>query len=137
MRAVLLGFALGCALLSVLSTASSPAEHAETADSLSLAFLAVLDSLSPQQRTEFLLREVFEYLYADVAEIIGTNVDSTRHMVARAHNHVQERRPRYYAEQGDLRALEALLPQDVAPGPDDADGKVTVAHVLIRPPAAA
>jgi RNA polymerase sigma-70 factor (ECF subfamily) len=108
----------------------TPAEHAETADSLSLAFLVLLESLSPQQRAAFLLREVFEYPYADVAEIIGTDVDSTRHLVARARNHLQERRPRYYAtrrhaeelaqrffaaaEQGDLRALEALLAHDVA-----------------------
>jgi RNA polymerase sigma-70 factor (TIGR02957 family) len=113
-----------------LVTEPTPAEHAETADSLSLAFLVLLESLSPRQRAAFLLREVFEYPYAEVAEIIGTDVDSTRHLVARARNHVRERRPRYYAsrrqqeelaqrffaaaEQGDLRALEALLAQDVA-----------------------
>lgn len=113
-----------------LVTDPSPAEHAETADSLSLAFLVLLESLSPQQRAAFLLREAFEYPYEEVAEIIGTNVDSTRHLVARARKHVQERRPRYYvsrrqreelaqrffaaAEQGDRRALEELLAQDVA-----------------------
>jgi len=113
-----------------LVTELSPAERAETADSLSLAFLVLLESLSPQQRAAFLLREVFEYPYAEVAEFIGTDVDSTRHLVARARHHVRERRPRYYAsarqreelaqrffaaaEQGDLRALEALLAQDVA-----------------------
>src|SRR5215207_1193524 len=113
-----------------LVTEPSPAERAETADSLSLAFLVLLESLSPPQRAAFLLREVFEYPYAEVAEIIGTDVDSTRHLVARARHHVQERRPRYYAtrrqrqelaarffaaaEHGDLRALEALLAQDAA-----------------------
>jgi RNA polymerase sigma-70 factor (TIGR02957 family) len=113
-----------------LVTDPTPAEHAETVDSLSLAFLVLLESLSPQQRAAFLLREVFEYPYAEVAEFIGTDVDSTRHLVARARRHVRERRPRYYAsrrqreelaqrffaaaEQGDLRALEALLAQDVA-----------------------
>src|SRR5918998_6095651 len=113
-----------------LVTDPTPAEHAETVDSLSLAFLVLLESLSPQQRAAFLLREVFEYPYAEVAEIIGTDVDSTRHLVARARHHVQERRPRHYAtrrqrqelaarffaaaEQGDLPALEALLAQDVA-----------------------
>jgi len=59
-----------------LVTEPSPAERAETADSLSLAFLVLLESLSPQQRAAFLLREVFEYPYAEVAEIIGTDVDS-------------------------------------------------------------
>jgi RNA polymerase sigma-70 factor (TIGR02957 family) len=113
-----------------LVTEPSPAERAETADSLSLAFLVLLERLSPQQRAAFLLREVFEYPYAEVAEIIGTDVDGARHLVARARNHVRERRPRYYASrrqreelaqrffaaagQGDLRALEALLAQDVA-----------------------
>jgi ketosteroid isomerase-like protein len=90
----------------------------------------LLESLTPQQRAAFLLREVFQYPYPEVAEIIGTSVDSTRQLVARARNHVKERRPRYYASraqreelarrfftaagQGDLRALEALLAQDVA-----------------------
>lgn len=113
-----------------LVTDPSPAEHAETADSLSLAFLVLLESLSPQQRAAFLLREVFQYPYPEVAEIIGTDVDSTRHLVARARTHVQQRRPRYYAtrrqqeelaqrffaaaERGDLRALEALLAHDAA-----------------------
>jgi RNA polymerase sigma-70 factor (TIGR02957 family) len=113
-----------------LLTDPTPAEHAETADSLSLAFLVLLESLSPQQRAAFLLREVFDYPYAEVAEILGTDVDSTRHLVARARRHVRERRPRYYAsprqrdalaqrffaaaEQGDLPALESMLAQDVA-----------------------
>jgi RNA polymerase sigma-70 factor (ECF subfamily) len=126
-------------------TEPSPAETAETADSLSLAFLVLLESLSPRQRAAFLLREVFDYPYAEVAEIVGTDVDSTRHLVARARDNVQERRPRYYAsrrqreelaqrffaaaEQGDLRALEALLAQDVALH-GDGGGKVPA---LARP----
>lgn len=113
-----------------LVTGPSPAEQAETADSLALAFLVLLESLTPQQRAAFLLREVFQYPYPEVAEIIGTDVDTTRHLVARARGHVQQRRPRYHAsrqqreelatrffaavEQGDLPALEALLAQDVA-----------------------
>ncbi|XVV14970.1 RNA polymerase sigma factor SigJ [Actinoplanes sp. CA-131856] len=112
-----------------LVTDPSPADRAETADSLSLAFLVLLETLSPGQRAAFLLREVFDYPYAEVAGIIGTDVDTTRHMVAKARAHVQERRPRYHASrqqreelarrffaaagQGDLRALEALLAQDV------------------------
>ena len=128
-----------------LVTGPSPAEHAETADSLSLAFLVLLETLSPRQRAAFLLREVFDYPYADVADIIGTDVDSTRHLVAKARAHVQERRPRYHAsrqqreelaqrffaaaEQGDLRALEALLAQDVVLH-GDGGGKVPA---LARP----
>jgi RNA polymerase sigma-70 factor (ECF subfamily) len=111
-------------------TDPSPAEHAETADSLSLAFLVLLENLSPRQRAAFLLREVFDYPYPEVAEIIGTDVDGARHLVARARAHVQQRRPRYHAsrrqrrelaerffaaaECGDLQALEAMLTEDVA-----------------------
>jgi RNA polymerase sigma-70 factor (ECF subfamily) len=128
-----------------LVTDPTPAERAETADSLSLAFLVLLESLSPPQRAAFLLREVFDYPYPEVAEIIGTDVDSTRHLVARARQHVRERRPRYYAtrrqredlarrflaaaEQGDLAALQAMLAQDVAMHADGG-GKVPA---LTRP----
>jgi RNA polymerase sigma-70 factor (TIGR02957 family) len=120
-------------------TGPTPAELAETADSLSLAFLVLLESLTPRQRAAFLLREVFDYPYSEVAEIVGTDVDSARHLVARARNHVRERRPRYHAsrqqrqelaerffaaaEQGDLPALEALLADDVAMH-GDGGGKV-------------
>jgi RNA polymerase sigma-70 factor (ECF subfamily) len=88
-----------------LVTDPTPAEQAEAADSLSLAFLVLLESLSPQQRAAFLLREVFEYPYAEVAEFIGTDVDSTRHLVARARNHVRQRRPRYYASRRQREEL--------------------------------
>lgn len=113
-----------------LAIDETPAEQVETADSLSLAFLVVLESLTPQQRAAFLLREVFEYPYAEVAEIIGTSVDSARHLVSRARAQVREQRPRYSASKGqqeelarrffaaaqlgDLPALEALLAEDVA-----------------------
>ncbi|MEV4326829.1 RNA polymerase sigma-70 factor [Microbispora rosea] len=122
-----------------LATDPSPGEHAETADSLSLAVLVLLESLTPQQRAAFLLREVFDYPYPEVAEIVGTDVDSTRHLVARARRHLQQRRPRYHAsrqqrqqlarrffaavEHGDLSALEELLAQDVAMH-GDGGGKV-------------
>jgi RNA polymerase sigma-70 factor (TIGR02957 family) len=108
---------------------SDPAEHAEMADSLSLAFLVLLESLTPEQRAAFLLREVFDYPYAEVAAIIGTGEDNARQLVARARKHVDERRPRFEASQqrreqlarsflaavedGDLQALEELLADDV------------------------
>jgi RNA polymerase sigma-70 factor (TIGR02957 family) len=112
-----------------LAPGATPADQAETVDSLSLAFLVLLENLTPQQRAAFLLREVFQYPYDEVAEIIGTSVDSTRHLVSRARRHVQDRRPRNLttrqqrdelaqrffaaAGQGDLAALEEMLTQDV------------------------
>ena len=108
---------------------SDPAGHAELADSLSLAFLVLLESLTPEQRAAFLLREVFDYPYEQIAAIIGTSEDNTRQLVARARKHVDERRPRFEASQerreqlarsflaavsnGDLHALEELLAHDV------------------------
>jgi len=108
---------------------SHPADHAEVADSLSLAFLVLLESLTPEQRAAFLLREVFDYPYSQIAAIVGTGEDNARQLVARARRHVDERRPRFEASQqrreqlarsfldavgsGDLQALEALLAHDV------------------------
>jgi len=108
---------------------SDPADHAELVDSLSLAFLVLLESLTPEQRAAFLLREVFDYPYAEIAAIIGTGEDNTRQLVARARKHVDEGRPRFEASQerreqlarsflaavsdGDLQALEELLAHDV------------------------
>ena len=108
---------------------SDPADHAELADSLSLAFLVLLESLTPEQRAAFVLREVFDYPYEQIAAIIGTGEDNTRQLVARARKHVDERRPRFEASQqrreqlartflaavsnGNLQALEELLAHDV------------------------
>jgi RNA polymerase sigma-70 factor (ECF subfamily) len=69
--------------------------HAETADSLSLTFLHLLEKLSPVERAVFLLREVFDYPYEEVAEIVGKSPDSCRQILARAHRHMQEGRRRF------------------------------------------
>src|SRR5215203_5026537 len=99
------------------------------ADSLSLAFLVLLERLSPEQRAAFLLREVFDEPYDRIAEIVGTSEQNARQLATRARRHVEERRPRFEAsrerreelatrffaaaEEGDLAGLEALLAQDV------------------------
>jgi RNA polymerase sigma-70 factor (TIGR02957 family) len=106
-----------------------PARKAEMADSLSLAFLVLLESLSPEQRAAFLLREVFEEPYDRIAEVVGTSEQNARQLVARARRHVEQRRPRFEAssaqreelasrffaavEEGDLQGLEELLAHDV------------------------
>ena len=108
---------------------SDPADHAEVADSLSLAFLVLLENLTPEQRAAFLLREVFDYPYGQIAAIIGMTEDNTRQLVSRARKHVDAGRPRFEASQerreqlassflaalrdGDLHALEELLADDV------------------------
>jgi RNA polymerase sigma-70 factor (ECF subfamily) len=106
-----------------------PSARAELSDSLSLAFLVMLESLSPEQRAAFLLREVFDYPYDEIAGIVGTSEANARQLAARARRHVEERRPRFEASRearaeladrflaaardGDLAGLEALLAEDV------------------------
>src|SRR5215218_2670159 len=113
----------------VPSADDDPAHKAEMADSLSLAFLVVLESLSPEQRAAFLLHDVFDEPYDRIAEIIGTSAQNARQLATRARRHVQERRPRFEAsreqreelatrffaaaEEGDLEGLEQLLAHDV------------------------
>ncbi len=108
---------------------SDPARQAEMADSLSLAFLVLLESLSPEQRAVLLLRDVFDFGYEEIAGIVGTSQANARQLAARARRHVDERRPRFEAsraqrdelarrffaaaQEGDVAALEALLAQDV------------------------
>jgi RNA polymerase sigma-70 factor (TIGR02957 family) len=111
------------------SADDDPARKAEMADSLSLAFLVLLESLSPEQRAAFLLREVFDEPYDRIAEIVGTSVQNARQLATRARRHVEERRPRFEAsraqrdelaarffaavDEGDLEGLEELLAHDV------------------------
>jgi RNA polymerase sigma-70 factor (TIGR02957 family) len=106
-----------------------PARHAEMADSLSLAMLVLLESLSPEQRAVLLLHDVFDYDHAQIAEIIGKSKDNVRQLATRARRHVEQRRPRFQTtreqrdelarrvfaaiERGDLSGLEVLLAHDV------------------------
>ena len=64
-----------------------PAERAEMSDSLSMAFLVLLESLSPTERAVFLLHEVFGYDYAEIADIIGKSEANCRQIPARARRH--------------------------------------------------
>ncbi len=115
----------------LLTDEGSPdaAAHAETADSLSTAFLVLLESLTPVERAVFLLREVFEYGYDEIARIVERSEENCRQLYVRARRHVDEGRPRFEAdrkhrdelverffaaaERGDLAALEEMLADDV------------------------
>lgn len=110
-------------------TAPGPAETAELADSVSMAFLVLMESLSPLERAAFLLREVFGYDYAEMAHILQRGEPACRQLVSRARKHVSARRPRFAASRdegerlatsfliacatGDLDALVELLAEDV------------------------
>src|ERR1700678_1121621 len=67
-----------------------PAQHAETADSLSLAMLVLLESLSPEQRAVLLLHDVFDYGFREIATIVGKSEDNARQLASRARRHVEQ-----------------------------------------------
>ena len=113
----------------VADATDDPADRAEMADSLSLAFLVLLESLTPEERAVLLLHDVFDYGYDEIASIVHKSESNARQLAARARRSVGERRPRFEssreqrnklasrflaaAEQGDLGALETLLTHDV------------------------
>ena len=106
-----------------------PAERAEMSDSLSMAFLVLMESLTPTERAVFLLHEVFGYGYQEIADITGKSEPNCRQILARARHHVDEQKPRYQTSRarsdevarrffeaaggGDLAALLELLAPDV------------------------
>ena len=113
----------------VVDTREDPAQQAEMADSLSLAFLVLLESLSPEQRAALLLHDVFDYDYAEIARVIGKSEENARQLAVRARRHVEQGKPRFEASkekrqelatrffaavrEGDVGSLEALLSDDV------------------------
>ncbi|MFJ6087078.1 RNA polymerase sigma-70 factor [Streptomyces sp. NPDC092369] len=86
-------------------TVPDTAERAVLADSVSLAVLVVLESLSPLERAVFVLREAFGYPYADIAVMLDRGEPAVRQLAARARKHVDERRPRYEVDPGRRRDL--------------------------------
>jgi RNA polymerase sigma-70 factor (ECF subfamily) len=81
------------------------AEDIELAESVSLALLVVLETLSPLERAVFVLREAFGYAYAEIGEIIGRNEATVRQLARRARDHVQEGRTRFDADQATRRRV--------------------------------
>jgi RNA polymerase sigma-70 factor (ECF subfamily) len=124
-----------------------PSRQAEMADSLSVAMLVLLESLSPEQRAVLLLHDVFDYGYEEIAPIVGKNEDNVRQLATRARRHVEQRRPRFQtspaqrdelarrffaaAQAGDLVGLEALLAHDVVLT-GDGGGKVPALARSVR-----
>ena len=112
------------------ATAPNPADQAEMQETLSLAVLVLLETLSPVERAVFLLREVFDYEYAQIAEIVQKSEDNCRQLFARARKRIDEGKPRFEvnqqaqqelaakffaaAGQGNLGDLVSFLAADVA-----------------------
>jgi RNA polymerase sigma-70 factor (ECF subfamily) len=121
---------------------ASPEESAEMAESLSTAFLFVLESLGPEERVAFLLHDVFACEYAEIAETLHTSEANSRQLVSRARKHVRDRRPKFRvnpaqhrdvltafqdaAIRNDVSTLTGLLRQDAVLY-SDGGGKATAA----------
>lgn len=107
---------------------ATPEQELERADDVSIAFLAMLERLAPEARAAFLLREVFDADYGEVAETLGKTESACRQLVHRAKTQLQDKRPRYIvphetqqrlmrgfaeaATRGEFAALKAMLADD-------------------------
>ena len=95
-----------------------PAEDAAMAESVSMAMLVVLETLSPLERAVFVLREAFGMPHSEIADVLGRKEEAVRQLARRARDHVRERRTRFDADRGEQRRvterfLEATLTGDV------------------------
>jgi RNA polymerase sigma-70 factor (ECF subfamily) len=122
-----------------LLTSPDVAEDVELADSLSIAMLTVLETLGPTERAVFVLREVFDVPYDEIADAVGKTPAAVRQIAHRAKSHVSARRPRVRVVRseheevvgrlvaalntGDLQALMDILAPDVV-SVADSGGKV-------------
>ncbi|MGH3367137.1 MAG: RNA polymerase sigma-70 factor [Nocardioidaceae bacterium] len=103
---------------------ADPAGAAERADSLSMAFLLVLERLSPVQRAVFLLHDVFSYPFDEIAEIVGKSEANCRQLATRARRHLEADKPRFEASREARSALATRFFQAVTSG--DVDGLLSL-----------
>ena len=125
----------------------TPEETLERADNISVAFLAVLERLAPEARAAFLMREVFDADYDEIAQTLGKSEAACRQLVHRAKTQVQEARPRFQvsrethqrllrafadaAARGSMQDLKALMAEDIELI-GDGGGKVQTFSKILR-----
>lgn len=142
-RAAYVGEWLPDPLLSVPTGDADPADRVTLDESVSFALLAVLERLSPAERTAFVLHDVFGMPFEAVAAAVGRRPEAARQLAARARRHVGEHRPRFTTtpeqqseavaafatatRDGDLEALLQVLDLEVVPR-SDGGGKVAAAR---------
>jgi RNA polymerase sigma-70 factor (ECF subfamily) len=128
------------------SEAANPEKRVETEESISLAFLVLLEQLQPFERAVFLLREVFEYEFAEIANMLEKSEAACRRSFSRARLHLSEHRPRFPAspaihrelltgyfqavQTGEMAALTNLLSEEVTLW---ADGGGKIKQAALRP----
>jgi RNA polymerase sigma-70 factor (ECF subfamily) len=122
-----------------------PADHAELSDTLSLAFLVLLESLSPLERAVFLLHDVFGYSFAEIGEVVDRSEENSRQIASRARRAIDAAKPRFdpseeerrrVAEQffkaleGDASDIAAVLSEDVVLHGDGGGKAPAIARAL-------
>ncbi|WBQ07317.1 RNA polymerase sigma-70 factor [Kribbella sp. CA-293567] len=128
---------------------NDPAAVAEVADSVSMAMLVVLETLSPLERAAFVLREVFDLPFAEIAGTLGRSESAVRQLAHRAREHVHARRPRHRVDRarhtevtnqflsaawsGDLAGMVALLAPDAVLVSDGGGIKKAALRPLLGP----
>jgi RNA polymerase sigma-70 factor, ECF subfamily len=146
-REAYVGFWLPEPLVEPAAEGPTPEAAAELASDLSVAFLMLLERLAPEERAAFLLRQVFDHDYADIAAMLGKSEAACRQIVHRAAERVQTGRVRrevtrerhrrllerfmQAAQSGDRAALQALLSDD-AEAVGDGGGKVSSVNRVLR-----
>lgn len=131
----------------LISYAPTPEEELEFASNLSMAFMVLLERLSPVERAAFLLHDIFDCAYADVARIVGKTETASRQLIHRARERVRADKPRFQsdemereklikkfaaaAETGDEQTLLALFSDEIV-SISDGGGKVTAARKIIK-----
>ncbi|UUU20491.1 RNA polymerase sigma-70 factor [Streptomyces sp. DSM 40750] len=112
------------------ATVPDTAERAVLTDTVSLAVLVVMESLSPLERAVFVLREAFGYPYAEIAAMIDRTEPAVRQLAGRARRHVDERRPRYEVDPAERRELTERFLAAAAGG--DLDGLMSLLAPDVR-----
>jgi RNA polymerase sigma-70 factor (ECF subfamily) len=106
----------------ITDTEAEGARQVETADSLSLAFIVLLESLGPVERAVFLLHDVFDYGYDEIASVVGKSEDNCRQIAVRARRQIEARKPRFEASRRKRQELARRFFEAVTAG--DKDGLV-------------
>ncbi len=130
----------------VTNPGNDPLHIIHVDESLSMAFLVLLERLTPVERAVFLLREVFEYEYSDISAVLGQSESNCRQILRRARQHVNSLRPRFRASsqkrddlldrflraatEGDMDSLLTLLSKDAVLHSDGGGKAVAVPNVI-------
>jgi RNA polymerase sigma-70 factor, ECF subfamily len=114
-----------------LLTDDDPAQHAEQADTLSIAFLVLLERLSPVERAVFLLHDVFGYRFDEVARMLELSESNARQLGVRARHHVDDEKPRFEASRRERDELAERFFAAVGEGNVDALVELLAADVVV------